>query len=44
MASQVVLVLKNLLANPGDVRKLVQFLGQEDPLEKVLAAHSSVLA
>ena len=44
MASQVVLVLKNLPANAGDIRKLVQFLGQEDPLEKVLETHSNVLA
>ena len=36
-----VLVVKNLPANAGDV---VQFLGREDPLEKEMATHSSILA
>ena len=30
---QVVLVVKNLPANEGDTRDVVQFLGQEDPME-----------
>ena len=33
--------MKNLLANEGDK---VQPLGQEDPLEKEMATHSSILA
>ena len=40
---QVVLVVKNLPANTGDIRNKVQSLGQEDPL-KEMAAHSSILA
>ena len=43
--SQVMLVVKNLLANAGDSRDLeVQSLGQEDPLKKEMATHSSILA
>ena len=42
--SQVALVVKNLLVNAGDVRDKVRSLGQEDPLEKELATHSSILA
>ena len=34
-------VVKNLLANVGDV---VQSLGEEDPLGKEMATHSSILA
>ena len=34
-------VVKNLLAMP---ETQVQFLGQEDPLEKGVATHSSILA
>ena len=34
-------MLKNLAAMP---EKLVQSLGQEDPLEKGMATHSSILA
>ena len=34
-------VIKNQPANAGDV---VQSLGQEDPLEEVMATHSSLLA
>ena len=30
---QVVLVVKNRPANEGDTRDVVQFLGQEDPME-----------
>ena len=42
--SQVVLVVKNLPANAGDVETRVQSLGQEDPLEEGMATYSSVLA
>ena len=38
------LVVKNLLANAGDVETLVPSLGQEEPLEEGTATHSSVLA
>ena len=42
---QVALVVKNLPANAGDVRDVwVCSLGQEDPLEKEMATHSSILA
>ena len=44
MASQVVLAVKNLPANAGDLRDRVQSLVQEDPLEKGMATHSSILA
>ena len=37
-------VVKNLLANAGDKQMWVQPLCQEDPLEKGMAAHSSILA
>ena len=37
-------VVKNLLANTGDKQMWVQLLCQEDPLEKGMAAHSSILA
>ena len=37
-------VAKNPLANVGDAREWVRSLGQEDPLEKGMATHSSVLA
>ena len=43
-ASQVVLVVKNPLANAGNVRVTGSILGQEDPLEEVMATHSSILA
>ena len=33
-------VVKNLLANAGDARLI---LGQEDPLDKEMATHSSIL-
>ena len=39
-ASQVALVVKNLLANAGDIRSL----GWKDPLEESMATHSSNLA
>ena len=38
------LVVKNPPANAGDVRDAVPSLGWEDPLEKEMAPHSSVLA
>ena len=40
-ASQVVLVVKNPPANAGDVGSIP---GREDPLEKEMATHSSILA
>ena len=40
----VALVVKNTPANVGDIRDKVQSLGQEDPLEKDMATHSSILA
>ena len=41
-ASQVALVVKNSPANAGDVRD-AQALGGEDPMEKEMATHSSIL-
>ena len=38
------LVVKNLPANSGDIRDVVRSLGQEEPLEEGMAAHSSILA
>ena len=38
------LVVKNSLANAGDARDPVQYLGQEDPLEEEMATHPSTLA
>ena len=44
-ASQAALVVKNPPVNAEDVRDMgVQSLGQEDPLEKEMATHSSILA
>ena len=43
-ASHVAVVVKNLPANAGDIRYMSSILGQEDPLEKGMATHSSVLA
>ena len=37
-------MVKNLPANAGDTRDAGQSLGWEDPLEKGMAAHSSILA
>ena len=37
-------MVKNPLANAGDKKTRVQSLGQEDPLEKEMVAHSSILA
>ena len=43
-ASQVALVVKNPLANAGDIRDMGSILGQENPLEESVATHSSILA
>ena len=37
-------MVKNPPANAGDMETQVQSLGWEDPLEKEMATHSSVLA
>jgi len=37
-------VVKNLFANAGDVRDMGLTVGWEDPLEKEMATHSSILA
>jgi len=37
-------VVKNLPANAGDARDTGSILGCEDPLEKEMATHSSILA
>ena len=37
-------MVKNLPANAGDARDAIQSLGQEDPLEKEMTTHSSILA
>ena len=37
-------MVKNLTANAGDARDAIQSLGQEDPLEKEMTTHSSILA
>ena len=42
-ASQVMLVVKNLAANAGDIKVQVQSLGQEDFLKEGMATHSSIL-
>ena len=36
-------MVKNLPVNAGDIREMVQSLGQEDPLEEGMATHSSIL-
>ena len=43
-ASQVALVVKNALASAGDLRNTGSIPGWEDPLEKGVATHSSILA
>ena len=43
-ASQVALVIKNPPTSAGDIETWVRSLGREDPLEKGMATHSSVLA
>ena len=42
--SQVALVVKNPSATVGDIDIWIPSLGQEDPLEKGMATHSSILA
>ena len=42
-ASQVALVIKNLPTNSGDLRMGVLSPGQEDPMEREMATHSSIL-
>ena len=42
-ASQAAPVVKNLPANAGDARDAVRSLSQEDPPEKDMATHSSIL-
>ena len=42
--SQVALVVKNLLADAGDIRDVGSIPDQEDPLEEGMATHSSILA
>ena len=37
-------MVKNPLANAGDIRDMGSILGQEDPLEESMATHSSILA
>ena len=37
-------VVKESACNAGDTGTQVQFLGWEDPLEKEMATHSSILA
>ena len=37
-------MVKNPSANTGDIKITVQSLGWEDPLEKEMATHSSILA
>ena len=43
-ASQVVLVVKNLSANAGDIRDLGYISGWEDSLEEGMAVNSNILA
>ena len=44
MASQIVLVVKNPPTNTGDTRDMgLVSLGREEPLEKGMATHSSIL-
>ena len=43
-AAHVVLVVKNLPANAGDIRDVGSIPGWENPLEKGMATHSSILA
>ena len=37
-------MVKNLSVKAGDVRDMCSILGWEDPLEKDMATHSSILA
>ena len=38
-----ILVVKNLPANEGDIRDTIPSLGQEDPLQEEMAIQSSIL-
>ena len=38
------LVVKNPPANAGDIKKWVQSLDQEDPVEEGMVTHSNILA
>ena len=42
--SRVALMIKNLPASAGDAKETSSILRQEDPLEKGMATHSSILA
>ena len=42
--SQVVVVVKNPLANAGDIRDAGYIVGGKGPLEEEMATHSSILA
>ena len=37
-------MVKNMPANAGDIRDMVQSLGGKDPLKEGMATHSSILA
>ena len=37
------LVVKNLLANEGDIKGIVQSQGQENPIEGGMGTHCSIL-
>ena len=43
-ASHELLIIKNLSTNAGAIRDVGLILGQEEPLEKEMATHSSILA
>ena len=43
-ASLVALVVKNLLANAGDIKMWVRSLGWEESLKKGMATYSSIVA
>ena len=42
--NMVALLVKNPLANAGDIKEAIQSLGREDPLGEEMATHSSILA
>ena len=44
MASQVAQLVNNLPTETEDARVQFQYLGWEDPLEKEMATHSTILA
>ena len=43
-SSQLAVVVKNPLANAGDIRDVGLIPGWEDPLEEGMATHSSIFA